>query len=917
MPLCGVVSCLEPPIRTTIFVTDRVGINKRVADRLYADGRIAEDEYLRVVDYARRKQMRVEESLIELGVVAEDALLKYVATLHKTQFVSTARMAKAKVDREALRVVPKGLAQHYGVYPLVLDRKNDKLIIATADPDNLQALQELKMGAKVKSVAAMVARPGAVQAAIERGYDGSKKRFERLLDKQQSQDFNELFMDRVTQPGGRRGFVDDDVADHLSAEERRRYERGTGRVLTGEFAPPRRTTGNPLDGRAGTGGGPARRPPSIDDPWDDFQDPRAGRATPAAGTGNQQRFRETESGGSNRFRETEGGRRAPRRPPAIADEPSHAFDDGYVERDAPRARHRLTPAEMPYGYGDEDIRRDRPSTGRRLEERRQAQAPIRGTVVGGAAEADPNRVSRQPLPRRDRPPTTQLAEGLGPDLDKPSFARAAGLNRKAARAPIRKPRAGSVERVAQAGASGSGKKKKRSSLIPRPLGLGPISTRSGEVDEAAVFGAAAYQESLRVLVGLLENERSDLRGHSGVVAQLVANVCERINLTEEEASPIILASYLHDLGKMGEQHLTALNVAQMEDHFDLASKVVKLPAQLMASVGLPAAILDPVTRMYERVGGGGIPDGLQAKDIPIGARILALADSYADLTRNPSNPYERVLSPEEAMDVLRQHAGTVFDPNLVEVLEKASGGEKILTDLLANRHRVLVVDPDPEETMVLQLRLVEQGFDVHVARNTGEAEQALEQTSFALVVSEVDLEAEGAGFSLREKVARSHPDASWVFLSSRESREVVERALKLGVDDFQSKPVSHEILVAKLTQLVERKSQREAPRGVSGSLSQMGLPEIVQILWHGRKTCALNLTQGSKQGQVHFVEGQIVNAIWEEATGETAFYRLLTLGEDGEFAVDPEFQPTEHVIQASPEGLLLEGMRLLDEGAVP
>jgi len=910
-------------------VADRVGINKRVADRLYADGRIAEDEYLRVVDFARRKALRVEEALIELAVISEDALLKFVATLHKTQFVSTARMAKAKVDREALRVVPRRLAEHCGVYPLVLDRKNSKLIIASADPDDLQALQELKMGSQVKNIAAMVARPEAIVAAIERGYDGNKKRFERLLDRQQSYDFNELFMDRATKAGGRRGFVEDDVADHLSPEERRRYERGTGRPLTGEFAPPRRTTGNPLDGR-GTGGGPARRPPPIDDPWaevDDMRDPRArGRSTPSAGTASpqqQQRFRETESGGSNRFRETDGQlqrRRAPaphQAPPGgIVDEPSHAFDDGYVEHDEPRARHRLTPADMSYGYEEEAPRRDRPSTGRRLDERRRREP--QGTVVGGAAEVDPNRVSRKPVPRRDRPPTTQLADGLVPEVDsKPSFARAAGLNRQAARAPVRRPRADSVDRVAQAGVEGRGRrKKKRSSLIPRALGLGAMSNRSDE-DSDEVFEHAAYQESLRVLVGLLENERRDLRGHSGVTAQLVANMCERINLTEDEARPIVLASYLHDLGKMGEQHLTALNVAQMEDHFDLASKVVKLPAQLMESVGLPESVLSVITRMYERVGGGGIPDGLQAKDIPIGARILALADSYADLTRNPSNPYERVLAPEEALDVLRQHAGSVFDANLVEVLEKASGGEKILTDLLANRHRVLVVDPDPEETMVLQLRLVEQGFDVHVARNSTEAEQALEGTSFALVVSEVDLESEGAGFALRETVARAHPSTSWVFLSSRESRDVVERALKLGVDDFQSKPVSHEILVAKLTQLVERKSQREAPRGVSGSLSQMGIPEIVQILWHGRKTCALNLTQGSKRGQVHFLEGQIVNARWEEATGETAFYRLLTLGEDGEFAVDPEFQPTERLIQASPEGLLLEGMRLLDEGAVP
>jgi hypothetical protein len=108
------------------------------------------------------------------------------------------------------------------------------------------------------------------------------------------------------------------------------------------------------------------------------------------------------------------------------------------------------------------------------------------------------------------------------------------------------------------------------------------------------------------------------------------------------------------------------------------------------------------------------------------------------------------------------------------------------------------------------------------------------------------------------------------------------------------------------------------PRGVSGTLSEMSMPDIVQILWHGRKTCALHLDTGELQGEVHFVAGEIVNAIWGDASGETAFYRMLTIGEEGRFRVDPTFTPpATRTIQASPEALLLEGMRLLDEGAVP
>ena len=90
------------------------------------------------------------------------------------------------------------------------------------------------------------------------------------------------------------------------------------------------------------------------------------------------------------------------------------------------------------------------------------------------------------------------------------------------------------------------------------------------------------------------------------------------------------------------------------------------------------------------------------------------------------------------------------------------------------------------------------------------------------------------------------------------------------------------------------------------------LPDIVQILWHGRKTCALRIQAQGTAGEIHFGEGQIVNALWGSLKGEEAFYKMLTLTE-GDFRVDPTFKPTVRIIQASPEGLLLEGMRRLDE----
>ena len=110
------------------------------------------------------------------------------------------------------------------------------------------------------------------------------------------------------------------------------------------------------------------------------------------------------------------------------------------------------------------------------------------------------------------------------------------------------------------------------------------------------------------------------------------------------------------------------------------------------------------------------------------------------------------------------------------------------------------------------------------------------------------------------------------------------------------------------------KRRRKGARGVTGSLKEMGLPEIVQILWHGRKTGRMKIRSQTEAGEIHFVNGAIYNALWSSLRGEEAFYAMLKL-EDGDFALDPNFQAPQQVIQANPEALLLEGMRRLDEAA--
>lgn len=445
---------------------------------------------------------------------------------------------------------------------------------------------------------------------------------------------------------------------------------------------------------------------------------------------------------------------------------------------------------------------------------------------------------------------------------------------------------------------------------PTPVPSAP----SGLPPTLAPTATHEFLETLNVLVSLLESSRQDLRGHSATVARLVKKLCERIGLAPALASSFVVAAYLHDLGKMGTYHLTPFNVAEYEGHRIAATKGLELPTHLMASVALTSETEQAITSMYERFDGRGFPNGQASKEIPLGARILAVADTYADLTQNPRNPYRKVLRPFEACEVLVEYKGTVFDPNIVDLFRQAMTGDDMRARLLADRYLALIIDPDPEETTVLELRLIEQGFEVKIARTVAQARRDLEAGDVVAVVSEVDLDEPDGGLILRAEAAKAAwgRNLIWVVLTSKADRTTAQRAFDLGVDDFVAKPASAEIFVAKLRQLIERRAAGSAPRGVSGSLAEMGLPDMLQILWHGRKTCALKIQAQGSAGEIHFAEGQVVHALWGEVRGENALYEMLSL-EEGDFRLDPTFVPSVRTITASPEALLLEGMRRLDE----
>jgi DNA-binding response OmpR family regulator len=368
------------------------------------------------------------------------------------------------------------------------------------------------------------------------------------------------------------------------------------------------------------------------------------------------------------------------------------------------------------------------------------------------------------------------------------------------------------------------------------------------------------------------------------------------------------------VGKAGSYHLTALNVAQYEGHRAQAKKTFLTPVRLFDAAQLPKTCVDALAYLYERFDGQGFPERRAGKEIPFSARLLAVVESYADLVMNAHNPFRKTLSPKAAVEVLLRYGDRVLDPDLVDIFRAAVSAESAQGGPATLRARILLVDTAAEDTSVLELRLAEQGHEVVLARSAEQAYQAFQRGGVDAVITEVDLKPHD-GFTLVEYIRKSRSGAEIpvFFLTSRADRASVDRGFSLGALDYIIKPAPPDVVAVKVRNALIQIAQRQGPRGVSGSLREMPLPDVLQVLSRTRKTGLLKVSSGGYVGEIQFGDGAIFNANYKHQRAAEAVYSMLGLT-DGEFELDPNFTPGARVIHQSPEQLLLEGMRRVDEG---
>src|SRR6202041_975642 len=199
---------------------------------------------------------------------------------------------------------------------------------------------------------------------------------------------------------------------------------------------------------------------------------------------------------------------------------------------------------------------------------------------------------------------------------------------------------------------------------------GDIARHDERRKQAAAENRDLFLGSIRILAAAIDEKDPYTRGHSGRVAEYSMIAGEYLQLTSEDLDRLRISALLHDVGKIGVDDRVLKKPGKLTDEeFDLMKQHTVKGANIMRPVAQLKEMLPGIELHHERLDGAGYPYGLAADQIPLMARIIAVADTLDAITTN--RPYQSAMDLDFAMDRIRSLAVSRFDPKVVAALESA------------------------------------------------------------------------------------------------------------------------------------------------------------------------------------------------------------------------------------------------------
>jgi HD-GYP domain-containing protein (c-di-GMP phosphodiesterase class II) len=236
--------------------------------------------------------------------------------------------------------------------------------------------------------------------------------------------------------------------------------------------------------------------------------------------------------------------------------------------------------------------------------------------------------------------------------------------------------------------------------------LGEVKRKAEENQRLYEGLRAIYRETVHAFAAAIDIKDRYTQGHSVRVGKYSEVIAREMGWPEEEVEGITIAGYLHDIGKL----IVDLSVINSPERFSAkdSAEMSRHPAagyEILARINHPYAEIPLMARYHhERIDGKGYPDGLKGDQIPPGAKIVTLADSFDAMTTD--RPYRKKLPLEDVLEDFRVNTGTQFDPEVVcafcrAFLKEIEGGKDRLLLNLLNRNYTNIEELSPLLTQML------------------------------------------------------------------------------------------------------------------------------------------------------------------------------------------------------------------------
>lgn len=247
----------------------------------------------------------------------------------------------------------------------------------------------------------------------------------------------------------------------------------------------------------------------------------------------------------------------------------------------------------------------------------------------------------------------------------------------------------------------------------------------GSEDENLAYGRSSYDELLEVLGIALDFRDNETAGHSRRVARYSLEIARAVGCSDEELEQINRGAYLHDLGKIAIPDAILFKKGKLTPtEWEVMKTHAWIGHNLLTRISLLAPVGDILLSHHERFDGTGYPRGLKGQEIPLGARIFALADTMDAMTSD--RPYRKALSYSTAREEIARESGRQFDPAIVQAF-MAIPDEMLRGLLLSEKRRTerlpLAVDvaaqSGPKEHRLRSVNICEGGMLLEHANGLG------------------------------------------------------------------------------------------------------------------------------------------------------------------------------------------------------